>query len=104
MIAVEIDLESILDSKIAPKSIPRESRRVLDIMVVFACPRTPLKMDFLVNMAPTWPQLGRQDGTNLEPKWEENLSKNGFGSEVGSGAEFGSILGRFGTDSGSIFD
>ena len=53
------------------------------------------KIDFLVNMAPTWPDFGPQDGPKLGPKWCQNLFKNGRGSEVGSGADFGTILDRF---------
>ena len=52
------DFNSILDPKIAPKSVPRGSRKVLEIMVVFACLREPPKIDFLANMDPTWTQLG----------------------------------------------
>ena len=31
----------------------------------------------------------------LAPKWQLNLSQSGSRGEVGSGADFGSILGRF---------
>ena len=37
----------ILDSKIVPKSVPRGSGRVLEIMAVFACLREPPKINFL---------------------------------------------------------
>ena len=51
---------------------------------------------------PTWPQLGPQDGPKLEPKWDQNRTKKGFESEVGSVAGFGTILDRFWTDFGPI--
>ena len=67
-------------------------------MVVFACLREPSKIDFLANMAPTWTQLGPQDGPKLEPKLGRNRSENGLGSQVGPRADFGTIFDRFGGD------
>ena len=43
-------------------------------------------------MAPSWPDLGPQDGPKLGPKWDQNQSKNGLRSEVGYGSDFESIL------------
>ena len=56
----------------------------------------------MVNMAPTWPDLGPQDGPKLGPKWDQNRTKKGFGSDVGSWTDFGPILDRFGVDFGTI--
>ena len=68
------------------------------MIVVFACLREPPKINFLANMAPTWTQLGSQDGPKLEPKLDKNRSENGFGGQVGPGANFGTIFDRFGGD------
>ena len=66
---------------------------VLEIIVVFAClPELP-KIDFLANMAP-----------KLEPKWDQNRTERGLGSEFGSRTDFGSIFGRFGSIFGPTFD
>ena len=43
---------------------------------------------------PTWPPLGPQDGPKLEPKWDQNQTEKGLGSEIGSRADFGSMFGR----------
>ena len=55
----------------------------------------------------TWPQhgpkLGGPDPPKLGPKSVKNRSRNGLGSEVGSGADFCSILGPFLVDFGTIF-
>ena len=61
------------------------------------------KLDFLAHMAPTCPQLAPQDGPKLGQKSVQNRSKNGLGSEVGSGADLGPILSRFWDDLWSIF-
>ena len=53
-------------------------------------------------MPPTWPDFGPQDGPKLGPRWGQNRSKTGPGSEIGSGADFGTILGRFWADVGTI--
>ena len=78
------DFGSILDPKIVPKSVPRGSRKVLEIMVVFACLREPPKIDFLANMAP-----------QTVPSWSQNWTKIGpkTVSEAKSAPE--PILGRF---------
>ena len=39
----------------------------------------------------------------LGPKWDQNRPQNGSRGEVGSGTDFGSILGRFFVDFGLIF-
>ena len=59
-------------------------------------------MNFLVNMAPTWLDFGPQDGPKLCPRWGQNRSKTGPGSEIGSGTDFGTILDRFWDDFGPI--
>ena len=68
---------------------------MLEIIVVFACLREFPKIDFLANMAPTWTQLGPRDGPKLEPKFDKNRSENGLGSQIGPGADFGTIFDRF---------
>ena len=103
MIVRGTDFGSILDPKIVPKSVPRGSRKVLEIMVVFACLREPPKIYCSANMAPTWTQLGSQDGPKLEPKLNKNRSENGLGSQVGPGTDFGTIWDRFLVDFGLIF-
>ena len=75
---------------------------MLEIMVVFACLREFLKINFLANMAPTWTQLGPQDGPKLEPKLDRNRSENDLGSQVGPGTDFGPIFDVFFVDFGSI--
>ena len=50
------------------------------------------KKYFLANMAPAWTQLGPQDGPKLEPKLDKNQSEHGLGSQVGPGADFGTIF------------
>ena len=67
------DFGSILDPKIVPKSVPRGSGRVLEIMVVFACLRELPKIDFWANMAPTWPPRRPQVGAKTEPKSVQKL-------------------------------
>ena len=89
------DFGTILGSKIDPKSVPKGSSKVLKIMIVFQCFFEPQKIDFWVNMAPTWPDFGSQDGPKLVPKWGQNRPQNGLESEVGSRTDFGTILGRF---------
>ena len=64
-------------------------------MIVFQCLLEPQKIDFLVNMGPTWPDFASQDGPKLAPKWDQNRSKIGLGSEVGSRTDFGTISDRF---------
>ena len=76
---------------------------MLEIIVVFACLRELPKIDFLANMAPTWTQLGPPDGPKLEPKLDKNRSENGLGSQVGPGADFGTIFDRFLVISGTFF-
>ena len=61
---------------------------MLKTIVVFNCFFEPPKVDF-------WSDLGPQDGPKLGPKWDQNRSKTGPGSEIGSGTDLGSILGRF---------
>ena len=92
-----------MDTKIVSKSVPRGLFKLLKIIAVFDCLPDPQKIVFLVNMAPTWPDFGPQDDPKLGPKWNRNQTKNGLGSDVGSGADSGSILGRFGVDFGTIF-
>ena len=58
----------------------------------------------MANMAPTWPQLGPQDGPKLGLKWRQNRTKNDLGSEGGPRTDFGPILDPFGTDFGPIWD
>ena len=65
---------------------------VLEILIDFECIQDPQRINFLANTAPTWTQLGPQDGRMLEPKLDRNLSGNGLGSEVGPGADLGSIF------------
>ena len=90
-----IDFGSILGPKIGPKSTPKGISKVLKIMIVFQCLLEPQKIDFWIDMAPTWLDFGPQDGPKLAPKWCQNRSKNGLGSEVGSRTDVGTILGRF---------
>ena len=74
----------------------------MKIMIVFQCLLEPQKIDFWTNMAPAWPDFGSQDGPKLVPKWGQSRPQNGLGSDVGSRADSGSILGRFWVDLGSI--
>ena len=87
MIALETDLGSILAPfclpKFVPKSDPKRFRQVSNFLVVFARPPGPPKIDLMANMAPTWPQLGPQDGPKLGLKWRQNRTRNGLGSEGG---------------------
>ena len=53
-------------------------------------------------MAPTWADFAPQDGPKLAPKWGQNRSKHGLGSEVGSRTDSGTILGPILVDFGSI--
>ena len=76
---------------------------MLEIKVVFACLRELPKIKFLANMAPTWTQLGLPDDPKLEPKLDKNRSENGLGSQVGPGADFGTILIYLGVISGTNF-
>ena len=96
------DLGSILVPKIVPKSDPKRFRKVSKFLVVFDRPPGPPKINFLANTAPTWPQLGPQDGPKLGLKWRQNRTKNGIGSEGGPWTDFGPILDQFGTDFGQI--
>ena len=64
-------------------------------MIVFQCLLEPQKIDFWTNMAPTWLDFGPQVGPQLGLKWDQHRSKNGFGSEVGSKTNSGTIWGRF---------
>ena len=79
LIALETDLGpilgSILGSKIEPKSVPRGSRMVLEIIVVFEGLQDPLKSIF----QPTWPQ----HVPNLAPNMPPSSAKNG--AEIGPG-------------------
>ena len=104
-----IDFWSILDPRIVSKSLPRSSLKLLKIIAVFGCLLEPQKIDFCVNMAATWPDLGPQNGTKLGPKWCQNRSRRPMGPH---GApmdphgtppnrfwiDFGLILGRFWID------
>ena len=98
MIALETDLGPILvrfwTPQIVPKSVPRGSRKVLEILVDFECFQDPPRINFLANMDPTWLPIRSQVGANLD----QNRSENGLGSEVGARADFWSILGRFKID------
>ena len=51
------------------------------------------------NLARCWPP---QDGPKLGPRWGQNRSKTGLGSEVGSRTDSGPILDRFWDDFGPI--
>ena len=97
------ELGAILDSKIDPKSVPRGSSKVLKIISVLQCLLEPSKINFLANMAPTWPDFAPQDGSKLGPKSVQNRfrSRLRFGSWFWT--EFGPILDRFWTDVGPIF-
>ena len=99
-----IDLGSLADPKIVPKSLPRGSRRVLKIIVVFDCLLEPSKINLLANMAPTWPDFAPQDGSKLGLKSVQNRfrSRLRFGSWFWT--EFGPMLDRFWTDFGPILD
>ena len=97
-----VDFWSILEPKIVPKSSPKGSSKGLKIMIVFQCLFEPQKINFLVDMAPAWLDLAPQDGPKLAPKWGQSRSQNGLGSEVSSGTDFGTILGRFWDDFGTI--
>ena len=100
LIALETDLGpifgSILDSKIAPKSVPRGSRRVLEIMAVFACLREPPKII-----------LFAQHGPNLVPKmapsWAKNRSKIGTKTDSEATSAPDLILDSFWSNFGMIF-
>ena len=72
-------------------------------MIVLRCLVEPQKISFLIHMPPAWLDFGSQDGPNLGPKWYQNRSTNGIGSEVGSRADFEPIPDRFGVDFGPIF-
>ena len=109
------DFWSILDPQIVPKSLPRSSLKLLKIIAVFGCLLEPQKIDFCVNMAATWSDLGPQDGPNLGPKWCQNRSRRHMGPHGAPmdpyGAppnrfwiDFGMILGRFWVDFGSILN
>ena len=102
MIALETDLGPILDPQIFPKSVPRGSRKVLEILADFECLQDPPRINFSANMAPTWHHLAPQDGPKLEPKLNQNRFKNGLGGQVGPRADFGTIVHRFWVDVGSI--
>ena len=65
---------------------------VLEISVDFECLQDPPRINFVANMAPSWTQLGPQDGPKMEPKLDQNRSENGLGSQVGPGADFGTIF------------
>ena len=79
LIPLETDFGSILDTKIAPKSVPRGSRMALEIMVVFEGLQDPLKSIF----QPTWPQhvpnLAPNMPPSLGPKWCRNRSRRPMG-------------------------
>ena len=98
------DFGSILDPKIVWKSVPGALLKLLRIMFVFCCFPDPQKINFLSNMAPTWPDFGPQDGPKLGPKWTQNQPKNGLRGEISSGTDFGPILDRSWTDFDRFWD
>ena len=92
------DFGSILDTQIVPKSVPRGSRKVLEILVDFECLQDPPRINFW----PTWSQHDSILPPKTAPSWSQNWTK--IGSKTASGAKSApeQILGRFWSDFGSI--
>ena len=78
-----------------PKIGPKRPFKAIENHVRFLVLSRPSKNQFLANMPPTWLDFGPQDGPKLGPRWGQNRSKIGPGSEIGSGIDFGEMLGRF---------
>ena len=79
--------------------------RLLKIIAVLDWLLDPQKIDFLVNIAATWPDFGPQDDPKLGSQIrKKNRSKNHLRSELGSGAAFGPILGPSWADLDRFWD
>ena len=75
---------------------------MLKIITVFECLLEPQKIDFCVNMAPTWPDLGPQDDPKLVPKWGQNRPRRPMGRHGEPMDPHGTPPNRFSIDLGSI--
>ena len=76
MIALETDSGPILGRFWTPKSSQDRPQKGLQ-----KCSKSDQFSNafldrFLVNMAPTWPDLGPQDGPKLGPKWDQNQTND----------------------------
>ena len=65
-----------------PKICPKRVFKGVEIISVLQCLLEPAKINFLTNIAPTWPDFAPQDGSKLGPKSVQNRfrSRLRFGS------------------------